>query len=68
MSEISLCGTSGVIKHKENSLQPLRTRYQINPLKVFGNAVSLCDGVENDAIAVMLNHPEKYPAVFSQIF
>jgi hypothetical protein len=40
---------------------------QMNPLNVFGDAVSsLYDCVGNDAIAGLLNNPEKYPAVFSQ--
>jgi hypothetical protein len=35
-----------------------------SPLKVSGDAVSLYDYVGNAVIAGMLNHPEKYPAVF----
>ncbi len=30
---------------------------------MFGDAVSLYDYVRNAAIAGMLNHPEKYPAI-----
>jgi hypothetical protein len=41
---------------------------QTAPLKVFGNGVSLYDYVGNAAIAGMLNHPEKYQAVFSTSF
>jgi len=39
---------------------------QTSPLNVFGDAVSLYDYVGNAEIAGLLNHPEKYPAVFSQ--
>ena len=39
---------------------------QTFPLKQFGKKTTLYDYVGNTAIADLLNHPEKYPAIFSQ--
>jgi len=46
-----------------------KIKCQTDPLKVFGDEVSsLYDYVGNAAITDMLNHPEKYPAIFMNIF
>lgn len=64
MPEISLHGTSGVIKHDESSLQSSRAVYEITPLQVFGTAAALYDNDGTDARARYADHREKYPFGF----